>query len=278
VVALDRQHELADFLRRLRGRSSREAVGLPVVADSRRRAPGLRREELAALAGISVDWYIRLEQGRAERPSPSVLDSLARVLHLTDDERSHLYALAGAERPPLDRSVAQRAGSPQEQAATEPADPSLVRVLRSLPAEVPGYVLGRRWDVLAWNRGACDLLIDFAAVPAARRNLVWLIFRDEHMRGRYAEWEQVAHATLANFRASVARHLEEPDVQAMVAGLAGSDSRFAAWWGEHAVAEKSTGVKLFHGPDGASFAMRFESVLSPTAADQRLIVYTPCLP
>jgi len=231
------------------------------------------------LAGISVDWYTRLEQGRAERPSPSVLDSLSRVLRLTADERSHLYALARAERPPLDRHAHQRSEEPAPaRGETEPADPSLVRILRSLPAEVPSYVLGRRWDVLAWNQGACDLLVDFGAVPVTRRNLIWLTFRDQEMRSRYVEWEQVAHATLANFRAAVARHLDERDVQAMVAGLAGSDPTFAAWWSEHEVKEKSTGVKWFHDGQGSTFAMRFESVLSPTAADQRLIVYTPSDP
>jgi transcriptional regulator with XRE-family HTH domain len=259
---LDRHRELADFLRQRRARISPADVGLP-QASGRRRTPGLRREELATLAGISVEWYTRLEQGRAERPSPSVLDALARALRLTDDERSHLYALARGERPLL-------ADVPEEQ-----ADPGLRRVLRALAENVPAYVLGRRWDVLAWNRGACELLVDFAVIPAARRNLVELTFLDERLRHRYVEWEQVARTTLANFRASVGRHLETPEVQELVAHLTATDPRYAAWWGEHEVAEKTNGVKRFRHGDGEVIEMRFEAVLSPTAADQRLILYIP---
>jgi len=258
---LDRQRELADFLRQLRARIGPQEAGLPTPM-GRRRTPGLRREELAALAGISVDWYIRLEQGRAERPSPSVLDALARALRLTADERAHLYALARAERPPLDH------------ASAEAADPSLQRVLRALPEEVPAYVLGRRWDVLTWNRGACELLVDFDALPAAARNLIELTFLDEALRDRYVDWERVAHSTLANFRASIGRHLDLPGVQQLVAHLADTDAQFAAWWGLHEVEEKTAGIKRFRDTHGGYFEMRFESVLSPTAQDQRLIIYT----
>jgi transcriptional regulator with XRE-family HTH domain len=259
---LDRRRELADFLRRRRAQLGPGEAGLPQAA-GRRRTPGLRREELAALAGISVDWYIRLEQGRAERPSPSVLEALARVLRLSTDERAHLYALARGERPPLG------------QAPDEIPDATLERVLRSLPDDVPAYVLGRRWDVLAWNRGACDLLVDFDALAPTRRNLIELTFLDEEMRDRYADWEQVARSTLANFRASVGRHLELPDVQQLVAHLADTDAQFAAWWRLHEVEEKATGVKRFRVRSGEIVEMQFESVLSPTAQDQRLILYTP---
>jgi transcriptional regulator with XRE-family HTH domain len=258
----DRPRELADFLRQRRARISPVEVGLP-EATGRRRTPGLRREELASVAGISVEWYIRLEQGRAERPSPAVLDALARVLRLTSDERSHLYVLARAERPPL------------ADAPDEVVDPGLERVLRSLADDVPGYVLGRRWDVLAWNRSACDLLVDFDHIPPGRRNLVELTFLDERLRERYVDWEQVARTSLANFRASVGRHLQLPEVQELVVHLAEADSLFAAWWSEHEVEEKTTGVKRFHGPDGGIIPMRYESVLSPRAQDQRLIIYAP---
>ena len=261
-AGLDRRRELADFLRRRRARVTPAEVGLP-DATGRRRTPGLRREELASLSGISLEWYVRLEQGRAERPSPAVLDALARVLRLTDDERSHLYALARAERPPL------------VDAPAESVDPSLERVLRSLPDDVPAYVLGRRWDVLAWNRGACELLVDFAAVPPARRNLVELTFLDERLRHRYVDWEQVGRSTVANFRASVGRHLEVPGVHDLVGRLSEADPRFAAWWADHEVEEKTSGTKRFRRGGGEAVTLRFESVLSPSAEDQRLIVYTP---
>jgi transcriptional regulator with XRE-family HTH domain len=259
-----RQHELGDFLRRRRADISPAEVGLPDVT-GRRRTPGLRREELASLAGISVEWYVRLEQGRAERPSPAVLDSLAKALRLSGDERSHLYALARGERPPL-------ADIPQEV-----VDPALERVLRALADDVPAYVLGRRWDVLAWNRPACELLVDFGTVPPDQRNLIRMTFLDERVRRRYVDWEQVARTTLANFRASVGRHMELPDVQDLVAHLTDADPLFARWWSEHQVSEKTAGTKRFHGPGGITH-LRYESVLSPTAQDQRLIVYMPAGP
>jgi transcriptional regulator with XRE-family HTH domain len=263
---LDRQRELADFLRQRRARVSPAQVGLPDTTGRRRRTPGLRREELASVAGISLEWYVRMEQGRAERPSPAVLDALARPLGLSGDERSHLYALARGERPPL-------ADAPREV-----VDPGLERILQTLSSDVPGYVLGRRWDVLSWNPGACELLVDFGAVPPGRRNLIELTFLDRRFRQRYADWEDVARTTLAHFRASVGRHLQLPEVQELVAHLSEADARFATLWGHHEVAEKSTGVKRFRRPDGGTVLMRYESVLSPTAQDQRLIVYTPASP
>jgi hypothetical protein len=194
---------------------------------------------------------------------PIVLDALARVLRLSADERAHLYALARGERPPLD------------QTPDEAPDATLERVLRSLPDDAPAYVLGRRWDVLAWNRGASELLVDFDARPPTRRNLLELTFLDEELRNRYADWEQLARSTLANFRASVGRNLDLPEVQQLVAHLKDADPQFATWWRLHEIQEKTAGVKRFHGKRGEIVDMRFETVLSPTAQDQRLILYTP---
>ncbi len=238
----DRQDELADFLRRLRERTTPKDAGLP-VSGGRRRTPGLRREELAALSGISVDWYIRLEQGRAERPSPSVLDALARALNLSVDERSHLYALARGERPPL------------EAAADESVDPGLERLLTAIAPQWPAYILGRRWDVLAWNDAARDLLVDFAAVPAEDRNLITLTFLDEDMISRYVEWELVSRMTLANFRGAAGRHVEDPEFVDLVERVAAASERFAGLWELHEVAEKSSGLKRFRGRTGEVFDM-----------------------
>ncbi len=210
-----------------------------------------------------MEWYIRLEQGRGENPSPSVLDALARALRLTEDERAHLYALGRAER------------IWSQDAMEEVPDGSLQRMLRTLPAQTPGYILGRRWDILDWNAGAAELLIDFGTVPAPSRNLIELTFGDEAMRARYADWADVARLTLANFRAAVARHLGLPEVRELIDRLSRTDEHFAEWWALHEVAEKSAGVKRFCGPAGQIVFMRFDSVLSPVEPDQRLIVYTP---
>jgi transcriptional regulator with XRE-family HTH domain len=263
-TTLDRRRELADFLARRRGALRPADVGLPDTG-GRRRTPGLRREELATLAGVSVDWYIRLEQGRIDRsnrPSPAVLDALSTALRLSPDERDHLYALARGERPPL------------TPVPREDADESLVRMLEILPGTVPAFVLGRRWDVLAWNDAAVDLLVPFGEYPPERRNLLWLTFRDENYRSRYADWAAVAEETVANFRATVARHLELPQVQTLIRELAGADEDFARWWSEHHVREKSSGVKRFHWR-GTVTAFRYDTVVSPANPDQRLVTYLP---
>ena len=261
---MERRRELADFLTKRRAALGPTDVGLPEVGGRRRRTPGLRREELASLAGLSVDWYIRLEQGRAERPSAGVLDALASALRLSDDERHHLYALARGERPPLLPSP------------TEEPDESLLRILASLPeqppAAMPAMLLGRRWDVLAWNRPLAELLVPFDHYPAGQRNLVRLTFLDDRYRARYADWSAVAEETVANFRASVARHLDLPDVQSLVDELTTQSEDFAHWWAEHAVREKVSGTKTFHW-QGAEVAFRYDTLLAPSSPDQRLITY-----
>jgi hypothetical protein len=192
-----------------------------------------------------------------------VLDSLSDALRLSGDERAHLYALARGERPPLQTAPAER------------VDPGMERLLRTLPDDTPAYVLGWRWDILEWNRGACDLLVDFDALTPARRNLVELMFLDEEMRGRCLDWEEVARLTLANFRAALARNINQPEAKALVDHLQESDLHFAEWWDLHEVQEKTSGVKRFRGPDGEPTYWHFQSVLSPSSGDQRLIVYTP---
>lgn len=209
------------------------------------------------LAGVSVDWYIRLEQGRADRPSPSVLDALCRALQLSSDERAHLYALARAERPPLDPP---RGESP---------DASLQRVLRALPDTTPAMVLGRRWDVLASNNALHKLLVPFDQ----EHNLVERTFLDPVLRSRYLDWADVASETVANFRASVARHLELPEVQQLVHMLSTRSPEFATRWAEHHVREKSSGTKrIRHGDAVATY--QYDTLSSPTSPDQRLITYT----
>jgi transcriptional regulator with XRE-family HTH domain len=259
---LDRREELSAFLRQRRAQLKPADAGL-APALGHRRTPGLRREELAALAGISAHWYMRLEQGRSERPSPSVLDALARALRLTSDERAHLYALARGEHPPLDP------------ASGEALEPGLDRVLRLLPGHLPGYVLGRRWDVLAWNRQACDSFLDFSYLAPARRNLIELIFLEPAMRARYPDWRLAARSMLASFRASAGRHLDVPEVNQLVSHLSKTSQYFAECWDLQEVTEHSSGIQRICRDDGSHADMRFDTVLSPAAEDQRLIIYSP---
>jgi transcriptional regulator with XRE-family HTH domain len=262
ITALDRRRELADFLTRRRARLRPNDVGLPEPQSGRRRrTPGLRREEVALLAGVSVDWYIRLEQGRADRPSPSVLDALCQALQLSADERAHLYALARAERPPIDSPSAE---SPDE---------SLRRALHTLPAGTPAMVLGRRWDVLASNEALHHLLVPLDQQPPERRNLVERTFLDPVLRNRYVDWADVASETVANFRASVARHLDLPEVQQLVHRLSTRSPEFAAHWANHDVREKSSGTKRIRRDDDVA-TYRYDTLSSPTNPDQRLVLYT----
>ncbi|SRR5260221_5064428 len=172
----ERRQTLADFLRQRRARLSPSDVGLP--SGIRRRTPGLRREEVAQLANIGISWYVWLEQGRDVHPSEQVLESLAQALRLTLNERRHLFLLA---RQPLPSPV-----SPSD----ESVSPALQQVLDNLDP-TPAYVMGQRFDYLAWNKGADALFsISEASSPYAR-NLVWRLFTSQTMRER-PSWEQIA--------------------------------------------------------------------------------------
>lgn len=201
----ERRDALAGFLRARRERLTPAQVGLP--PGFRRRTPGLRREEVAQLADVGTTWYTWLEQGRDVRPSAVVLDALADALRLDRDERSYLFALAGRLLPaaPVTAPVAH-------------VSPALQTVLDSLDPN-PAFVRGWRWDVYAWNRAACAVFADFAALPAGERNIVRLLFTDPQARERWEDWEGIARATLALFRADHGRHADDPAFAALIADL-----------------------------------------------------------
>jgi transcriptional regulator with XRE-family HTH domain len=189
-----RRQELSDFLRSRRARVSPADVGLS--ASSRRRTAGLRREEVAQLAGISVTWYTWLEQKRPIKVSSGTLDNLARVLRLDSVERIQLFQLA--LRQPVVDIACQR----------ETVSPLLQRMLDQ--TAMPAFVLGRRWDVLAWNLSARAFLLDFLRVSADERNLVWLYFTDRALRSLMVDWPTRAQAVIALFRCDYGRHAGDP--------------------------------------------------------------------
>ncbi|ASR42293.1 transcriptional regulator [Xanthomonas citri pv. mangiferaeindicae] len=209
--------ELSSFLRTCRARLSPGDVGLQ--NGGRRRTPGLRREEVAALAGVGLSWYTWLEQGRDIGVSSTFLDNLARVLQLDAAERRHLYLLAHA-RPPA------------EPGRTFCQVPPLVRRLMDDLAPHAVHVLNLRWDVLAFNAPA-DALFGFGAHPPERRNLLWLLFADEAMRTRLVDWDVQARAMLSSFRRDYARGAQDVDAQALVESLRRVSPEFAAWWAHH---------------------------------------------
>ncbi|MEU6036973.1 helix-turn-helix transcriptional regulator [Actinomadura sp. NPDC047616] len=249
--------EMAEFLRSRRDRIRPETVGLP--AGGRRRAPGLRRAEVAQLAGISPDYYMRLEQGRSVRPSPSVLDALARALLLNPDERDHLYRLARSEPAPLRRHEDER------------VDPGVLRLLERLD-RVPAYVLNGRLDVLAWNAMSAALVTDFAAMP--RRNLIWFAFCDPRARSFYVEWELMARHGIAQLRAATGLDPGNAATRALVEELTERSPEFRRWWDRQDVKGPSIGRKEFQHPQLGRLSLDYVGMLLPGTVDQQLVTYT----
>lgn len=252
---------LADFLRAARARISPDAAG--VADDGRRRVQGLRREELAILAGVSVDYYTRLEQGRSKSASAQVLETIAEALQLDDVERLHLHTIA--KPAPAQR---RRASRPQQlHAAT-------VRLLDTLnEASRPAFVLGRRLGVLGQNRLAALLIADFDAMPAAERNQARFVFLDPHARELYAEWEQVAADTVAMLRMDAGRHPEDPDLGRLVGDLSIQCPEFRRLWARHRVHQRSIGTKRYHHPLVGELTITYQALTPGDDPDQTLMVY-----
>jgi transcriptional regulator with XRE-family HTH domain len=254
-----RDTRLGEFLQARRAQVSPEDAG--IASYGRRRVPGLRREELAQLAGVSVDYYVRLEQGRAAHPSAEVLDALARALQLDDAERGHMHQLASP--PP-----ARRRGSAPERVA-----PGLERLLRQLDT-VPAVVIGRRMDILAWNRLAAALMGDFGRLPPEQRNQARLMFLDPTCRELYSDWERHARETVGYLRHCAGRHPDDPEIAALVGELSVKSAHFARWWADHLVREKASGSKTYRHPAVGELTLHFETLVPPAAPDQALITYT----
>ena len=246
--------ELGDFLLARRSQSRPEDVGVPTYGD-RRRVPGLRREELALLAGVSASYYTRLEQGQSPSASPEVLDALARALRLTESERQYLHDLAKGDKRHA------RARRPGPERVTEATN----QLLDTL-GEVPVIVLGRRSDVLAWNRlghalFAGHLPLDAPGLPAAQRpNMARLVFLDPHVRDLYADWASKARAVAGSLRSVAAKYPEDAALHALVGELSAKSDEFASMWADHRVKASST----------ATYEMRHPLVGTLTVMQQTL--------
>ncbi len=255
-----RRAALATFLRTRRMRLSPAAVGLPPGV--RRRTPGLRREEVAVLAEVGATWYTWLEQGRDVRPSVEVLESVAIALRLDATERRHLFHLADRPLP----------GSPTPTPDT--VSPTLLRMLNGF-GTTPAYIKGRRWDVLAWNRAASAVILDFDSLPLERRNMVELIFTDPELRRRFADWESVARTTLAMFRADSGRYPGDPGIVNLVDRLLYASAEFRAWWPQHAVVARPEGRKEWLHPAAGCLLFEYARFSVDDGSDLKLVMYTP---
>jgi transcriptional regulator with XRE-family HTH domain len=251
---MEGDNRLGEFLRARRSLMRPEDVGLPVAG---RRVQGLRREELAMLAGVSVDHYARLEQGRDRHPSGQVLDALARALELSDATAAHLHELA---RPRFQR---RRPGT-----RVERVRPELVRVMGSW-TQTPAFVLGRRMDVLAHNQLAGLVFTNFAHEP----NMVRFVFLDPGSREIYPEWDAVAADTAATLRSSLGADLDDPLLTELVGELSLKSDDFRRLWARHDGRERARGTLRAIHPLVGELTLEYEAFADKAAPGQTLVVH-----
>ncbi|MFH9419224.1 helix-turn-helix transcriptional regulator [Streptomyces sp. NPDC017529] len=254
----ERRRVLAEFLRSRRERITPADAGLP--AGPRRRTPGLRREEVATLSGVSVTWYTWMEQARDITVSGQVLHSLARVLCLSPAEARHLFALAGQ---PLPEPVAGRAGSRPLQRLVDALDPH------------PSYVVAPNWDLLAWNRAEAGLIGDPDGWADPGRNLLRLVFTDLGTRSLLADWPDQARTLLEQYRAVADRHTGDPAFERLTAELRGRSEEFRTWWDTHDVAEFRPTRRIFDHPRLGRLTFDYVKL---TPVDTPGVTLVSCLP
>ncbi|WP_251094681.1 helix-turn-helix transcriptional regulator [Streptomyces sp. Caat 7-52] len=257
---LDRKAELSEFLRSRRARLKPEDVGLAAFG-RHRRVPGLRREELAQLAGVSVAYYTRLEQGNGPNVSAEVLDSIARALRLTDAEHAHLTHLA---KP---KSHKKKPAARQQQVRG-----ALRRLLDTMEG-VPAYIVGRRAEILAWNRMAAAVFGDWSELPPAERNWARLVFLHPEYRDLFIDWEQKAIDIVCALRMDAGCYPDDPRLSALVGELSVKSDEFRRLWATHDVKEKSHGVKRLHHPLVGDLSLNFESFRLTDDSDLGLVTY-----
>ncbi|HEV7183950.1 MAG TPA: helix-turn-helix transcriptional regulator [Leifsonia sp.] len=243
-------NELGDFLRARRSDVLLESPA--ATGGSRRRVSGLRREEVSTVAGISVDYYTRLEQGREAHPSDAVLDALARALRLAPDAADHLYRLRGADPSPL-RNPPMTDDSLADRMAT------LVAAVRPNPA----YVLDRLSDMVAANPEGLALYDGLADLPPEQRNTCRYLLTDPRAREIFIEWEEVARGAVAHLRAANADNLQDPGLNAFVSQLREQSAQFDEWWSGHLVERRRTSIKHIRSKRGGIVARRYEVLHLP---------------
>jgi hypothetical protein len=254
-----RRRELAAFLRSRRERIQPQQVGLP--EGGRRRTPGLRREEVAQLAGVGVTWYTWLEQGREIHASEQVLEAIGRVLMLDPHERAHLFTLAGAPLPTLQTECQ---GLPTEV-------PALLEKLHPYPASVTNG----RFDLLAYNRAYTAILGDLDALPFDQRNTLWLIFTSPALRDTMLDWEVSVRRMVGQYRANMADHVAEPAWKCLVHRLQDQSPEFARLWLDHEVRAPENAVKRMYHPELGLLQLRYTNLWLAPRMTVRMVTYTP---
>ncbi|TWF91222.1 helix-turn-helix transcriptional regulator [Kitasatospora viridis] len=260
---MDNQAEVRDFLRTRRDRITPEQAG--IIGGGRRRLPGLRREEVAMLAGMSSDYYAKMERGNLAGVSPEVLDALARALRLDDAETEHLHDLARAANP----SPSRRRSRP----APSTIRPSLQRFLDAITG-APAWIVDQRADILATNPLARALLAPLLDDPDARHNTARFIFLSPAARTFYPRWERSADASAANLRTAAGRNPRDKALTDLIGELAARSDAFSTRWTAHAVRLHRTGTKHIHHPDVGDLEFVYEGVELPDHPGWMMYAYT----
>ncbi|GCE29754.1 transcriptional regulator [Dictyobacter alpinus] len=257
-----RRAGLADFLRTRRARLRPEQFGFPTKPS--RHTPGLRREELAQLVGVGVSWYTWLEQGRNIQVSSQVLERLADILQLDEEERYHLFTLARGPKPLLET---------REHEIQSSAHQAILNALGSCPA----YLVDRRLNVVAWNESACRVIGDFKNRSERARNVVWFTFMLPSSRKRFVHWERTARSCIAHFRALSDWYPNDRWVAELIADLQQSSPEFRAWWPQHDILLRCSGSGEINHPLVGSLVLQQTSLVVPERPDWRMVVHTPQL-
>lgn len=261
AVEHNRAKQLGQFLQTRRARLTPEQAGLE--PGGRRRTPGLRRSEVAYLAGVSVDWYTWLEQGREINVSAQVLESVSRALRLDDNERRHLYILATGYEPTAGREP-QREVSP------------LLQSLLDRQGECPAFVSNSRWDIVGWNRAACAVLGDYGLMSDRERNSLWRLFTSDDTRAMFRDgWEKSARRRLAQFRANYGRFVGDPWWSGMIEELKAASPEFREWWPQHEVLDAPEGYKTIYHPEVGALNFDHLSFSVIDSTDLQLTVNLP---
>ena len=256
------ENRLGTYLKDRRARVDPEAFGFSM---SRRRTPGLRREEVAQRAGVSATWYTWLEQGRGGAPSAAVLERIAQALMLTAAEREHLFLLGLGRPPDIRYSV------------SEGVSPRLQRVLDALELS-PAIVKTPTWDVVAWNRAAAAVLTDYGKLAPPQRNILRLIFCNPRARAAQRDWESVARFVVAAFRGDAVRAGSAQELDALVEDLCRLSPEFARMWADNDVQAYGEGTKYLHHPIAGPIGMEFSAFSVDGRPDLGMVVYTPSTP
>lgn len=253
--------ELGTFLRTRRSGLRPSDVGLPAMTQSKRRTPGLRREEVAELAGVSVTWYTWLEQGRRITASEQVIDAIARALRLDAVQHRHLRRLAGLVDPEMDHPLLQT-----------PA-----RLQNLVDALTPNLAIvhDKCYDLIAWNAAFARIRIDPSTFPPHQRNLLWWQFTDEHLRARLRDWEPIARAVLGQFRATLARHPNDPRLNGIVADLSRVSAEFRTWWSEYPMQELQSPIVGVEHPEAGLINLELYQSRMIENPDLLLVIQRP---